>query len=113
MKHLDELSAETLTYFAVTRRRSLGWDKTLPMRMQNRWNDHAKFMDGLAEEGFVVLGGPLGQAEDHFLLIFNATGKEEITARLEKDPWTEMKVLRVTGIEQWEILLRSTSALKS
>jgi len=30
------------------------------MRAQERWEDHAAFMDGLADDGFIVLGGPLG-----------------------------------------------------
>jgi hypothetical protein len=31
------------------------------MREQSRWNEHATFMDGLAEERFILAGGPVGE----------------------------------------------------
>jgi uncharacterized protein YciI len=58
------------------------------MREQERWKDHAAFMDALAEEGFVVLGGPLGEGERRFLLIFNAETGKAVETRLAADPWT-------------------------
>ena len=79
------------------------------MREQKRWSDHARFMDALAEEGFVVLGGPLGEGEKRFLLIFNADREGDVVARLAADPWTQMRLLRVTKIELWEILLKNQS----
>lgn len=60
------------------------------MREQKQWNDHAKFMDYLAEDGFVVLGGPLGEGEKRFLLIFNADSERTVKTRLAADPWTSM-----------------------
>ena len=38
------------------------------MREQERWDEHAGFMDSLAGAGFIVLGGPLGGGEEKFLL---------------------------------------------
>jgi hypothetical protein len=52
-----------VTYYAVTRERGPNWDPARPMREQDGWDDHAAFMDALAEEGFVVLGGPLGEGD--------------------------------------------------
>src|SRR5919201_6907246 len=49
-----------VSYFAVTCRRTGGWDWSRPMRRQVRFDEHAAFMDALVEHGFVVLGGPLG-----------------------------------------------------
>jgi hypothetical protein len=47
--------------FAVARRRGHAWDHARGMREQDAWPEHAEFMDALAEDGFVVLGGqPLG-----------------------------------------------------
>jgi uncharacterized protein YciI len=94
-------------YFAVTRKPGPEWDASLPMRRQKGWKDHASFMDGLAAEGFVVLGGPLGDGEERFLLVFNADGAETIRKRLAADPWTRAGLLRIAKIERWEILLRS------
>jgi hypothetical protein len=66
-------------------------------------------MDALTEEGFVVLGGPVGE-EGHVLLIVDAEGEGEgeIEARLTADLWTPMGLLRTAKIERWEILLGET-----
>ena len=29
------------------------------MREQDGWDEHARFMNGLVDDGFIVLGGPL------------------------------------------------------
>jgi uncharacterized protein YciI len=96
-------------YIAVIRERGSAWNPSLKMREQKRWSDHAKFMDTLAEEGFVVLGGPLGEDEKRFLLIFNADSESTVKTRLAADPWTRMRLLRETKIEPWEILLKGQS----
>ena len=98
-----------MRYFAVTRERGPAWNSSVPMRKQKRWNDHAAFMDALAEEGFVVLGGPLGEGESRFLLIFNADSEKAVETRLAADPWTPMRLLQITKIEPWEILLEKPS----
>jgi hypothetical protein len=56
------------------------------MREQAGWDDHAAFMDGLVAEGFILLGGPLGEGT-RFLHVVAATSPEEIEARLAADPW--------------------------
>jgi hypothetical protein len=33
------------------------------MREQDCWDEHATFMDALADEGSVILGGPLGEGD--------------------------------------------------
>src|SRR5207302_366946 len=70
------------------------------------WDEHAAFMDGLAGEGFIVLGGPLGDGSS-FLHVVDAATEQEITARFAADPWTPMELLRILSIEPWEILLRA------
>ena len=62
------------------------------------------FMDGLVDDGFVVLRGPLGDGSE-ILLIVNGENEGQIRARLRDDPWTPMDLLRVAKIEPWEILL--------
>jgi hypothetical protein len=43
-------------------------DASRPMRQQEQWAEHAPqhaaFMDALADDGFVILGGPLGEQEE-------------------------------------------------
>jgi uncharacterized protein YciI len=75
------------------------------MREQDRWDEHARFMDTLAAEGFLILGGPLGDGK-RILLAVEAVSERAVYARLEGDPWTPMDLLRVTSVEPWEILLR-------
>jgi hypothetical protein len=91
--------------FAVIRARGPGWDAALPLEQQPGWDDHARFMDALYEEGFVVLVGPLEGTRDA-LLIVRAGGEAEIEARLAEDPWSG-RMLVVTRIAPWQIRLGS------
>ncbi|MGH3013080.1 MAG: hypothetical protein ACRDMY_14755, partial [Gaiellaceae bacterium] len=54
-------------------------------------------MDGLVEDGFVVLGGPLGDGE-RVLLVVEAADEREIEARLAADPWLPMGILEIATI---------------
>ena len=76
------------------------------MREQDLWPEHADFMDALAAEGFIVLGGPL-DGGPYVLHIIDAESEERIHERLDEDPWTRNGLLRTTKIEEWEILLRA------
>jgi hypothetical protein len=61
-------------------------------------------MNGLVDEGSIILGGPLGEEGRTFLLIFDAEGEEAIRSKLTADPWpTDM--LRIESITPWEIVL--------
>ncbi len=98
------MSHQPLIYYAVTQERGENWDPRRSMREQKNWEEHARFMDALVEEGFVVLGGPLDDGEK-VLLIINAESRQAIEARLADDPWTPMGVRRIAKVERWEILL--------
>ena len=74
------------------------------MREQDEWDAHARFMDALMEDGFVVLGGPVGDGE-RVLLAVQAEGEREVEARFDEDPWRPMGLLLTARIEPWEILL--------
>ena len=75
-------------YYLVRRARGPGWDHSRPRREQAGWDDHAAFMDALAEDGTIVLGGPVGEGdgEDTLLVVAVAT-VAAIRARLADDPW--------------------------
>lgn len=103
----------SVIYFAVTRVRGENWDVSREMREQEQWDEHARFMDALADEGFIVLGGPLGEGEQQFLMIVNADSKEAIAARFADDPWTPMGLLSIARIERWEILLQAAPQANS
>lgn len=91
-------------YFVVTRQRGSSWDQSRSMPEQKQWAEHAAFMNGLADDGFVVLGGPVGDGT-RILLIVDAESKESIRLRLAEDPWTPLGLLPVTKVEAWQILL--------
>ena len=99
------MSQRPATYFAVIRERGENWNASLPMRQQEQWDEHAAFMDSLAHDGFIILGGPLGDGEKKFLHIIAAESEQAIEARLADDPWTPLRMLRTASIERWEILL--------
>jgi uncharacterized protein YciI len=94
------------TYFAVSESQGPKWDSSRPRRRQDKWDEHAAFMDALVEDGFVVLGGPVGNGDD-VLLILRADSEAEIEARLAEDPWLPMEVLRIAKIDRWQIWLGS------
>ena len=94
-----------MTAFAVLRVPGPAWDRSRPMREQDAWDEHAAFMDRLDEEGFVVLGGPIGDAQLEFLFLVEAESEEAIRVRLDDDPWTPTGQIRVERIEPWQVLL--------
>ena len=89
--------------------RGPAWDYSRGRREQAGWDEHAAFMDALVEEGFVVLGGPIGEGDgDDTLLIVDAESEAAIRARLAEDPWAD-GVLTIKGIEPWSVWLRAPS----
>jgi uncharacterized protein YciI len=93
-------------YFVVSRERGPAWDDARPMREQDGWDDHAAFMDALADEGFIHLGGALGEGDRRFLHIVDAESADAIRERLAADPW-EARQLTTVDIQPWQVLLRS------
>jgi len=98
-----------VTRFAVRRVRGPAWNASLSMRAQARWAEHAAFMNALAAERFVVLGGPLGSGEE-ILLVIDAADEAAVRARLAADPWSGSGILEIKSVEPWTILLDSRSA---
>ena len=97
-------------YYLVERAKGPSWDHSRGRREQPGWDEHAAFMDALAAEGFVVLGGPVGEGEgDNALLVVDADGEGAVRARLADDPWTE-DVLRTESIRPWSIWVRAPEA---
>jgi uncharacterized protein YciI len=74
------------------------------MREQVGWDEHARFMDGLVDAGFILLGGPL-EGERDTLHIVEAESEDEIRRRFAEDPWAQNGMLTPASIERWTILL--------
>ncbi len=83
------------------------WDGSRPLREQDEWDEHARFMDALFDEGFLVMAGPLGDGapEHRVLLIFDADSESAIDARLAEDIWTQTGTLSTVSLERWNVLL--------
>jgi uncharacterized protein YciI len=93
-----------LARYAVRLERGGPWDWSLDMREQSGWDEHARFMDGLVDTGFLLLGGPL-EGDREVLLVVEAESKDAISDRLAEDPWFENGMLRAARVESWTILL--------
>jgi uncharacterized protein YciI len=86
-----------------------GWDPDRGIREQEDWETHAAFMDELAESGFVMMGGPIG--DDGALLLVEAQDETEIRSCMSEDPWARSRLLQIGVIEPWEIWLRGRPGL--
>jgi uncharacterized protein YciI len=76
-------------------------------------NEHATFMNALADEGFVLFGGPLAGSEGgrvRVLLIVEAKSEAEIRRRLADDPWARAEQLVTTRIEPWNVIVGAERA---
>jgi uncharacterized protein YciI len=93
-----------LTYWVVRRRRGGPWDWSRGMREQEGWDEHARFMDSLVDEGFILLGGPLEDDRD-VLHIVAAPSKAAVHERLADDNWTQDGKLETVSVEGWTVLL--------
>lgn len=91
-------------FFAVRVERGGPWDWSRGLREQEGFDEHARFMDLLVDEGFVVLGGPLGDERD-ILHAISAPSEEAVRARLAEDNWAQNGMLTIKSIEPWTILL--------
>jgi uncharacterized protein YciI len=80
------------------------WDWSRGMREQDGWDEHARFMNSLVDDGFIVLGGPL-EGDRETLHVVDAESEEEVRARFAQDNWAQNEMLTVTSVERWTILL--------
>ena len=90
-----------MTIYAVLRRPGPAFDPVLPVDGQEGWPAHAAFMRKQAEEGFVLMAGPLVGAGA--LLIVRADSEEEVAFRLAGDPWMDLGLLAEDRIRRWDL----------
>jgi hypothetical protein len=92
--------------FAVVRTHAEAWQDALPLEEQRDWFAHARFMDGLHADEFILIGGPLEGTPD-VLLAVRAESEDEIYGRFAEDPWTELDLLRLKSVSPWTLRLGS------
>jgi uncharacterized protein YciI len=108
-----------MSYFAVIREAGPAWTDGKGISDQPAVGDHAAFMNVLADQGFVLFGGPLAGSEHgrlRALLIVDAGSEAEIHRRLADDPWVHTGQVLTTSVEPWTIFVgaeRAASALQA
>ena len=89
-------------YLVVLHHSGAEWDQSLPLEAQTHWTEHAAYMDGLVDAGFVVLGGPLD--EYRVVLAVEAESDHAVRATLALDPWFGSH-LTIASVNPWTIRL--------
>jgi uncharacterized protein YciI len=90
-------------FHVVVRRSGPEYDSSRPLEEQSGWGEHASFMDGLVDSGFIVLGGPLAD-EQRVVHAVEAESEDAVRATFARDPWSETHLV-VDTIEPWTIRL--------
>ena len=90
-------------FLVVLRRSGPQWDPSRPLEEQSDWSAHASFMDGLVDDGFIVMGGPLAD-EERVAHAVEAESEDAVLAIFARDPWSETHLL-VDSIDPWTIRL--------
>jgi hypothetical protein len=99
------MCSQRVSHFAVLLDHGPAWDGSRGLREQQGWDEHAEFMDALVDDGFVVLGGPLGDGS-RVLLVCAAASEAAVRERLAADPWHGAAgMLEIASVEPWEVLL--------
>lgn len=94
-------------YFLVENARGPAYDQARGRREQDGWDEHAAFMDALVEDGFIVLGGPMGEGDgDNTLLVIDGPDEASVRTRLAEDPWSET-ILTIDSVRPWSVWLRA------
>jgi hypothetical protein len=93
-----------MMFLVVLRRSGPDYDHSKPLEEQSGWLEHAAFMDGLVDDGFIVLGGVLGD-ELRTAHAVEASSEDEIRERLALDPWSGTHLV-VDSIDPWTIRLQ-------
>lgn len=76
------------------------------MREQEQWPEHVEFINGIADEGFLMVAGPFGDGNPYrAMLVVSADDEVQAAARLEEDPWTTVGVLETKSVEPWNVLV--------
>ena len=93
-----------MTYYAAFLRPGSLWNPDKAVREQPFWDEHARFMDALFEQGMIILGGPFADRSGS-LVIVAADSAAQVYEMYRSDPWTEKDVLVVADVKEWVIFL--------
>jgi hypothetical protein len=94
-------------FLVVLLRSGAEWDASRPLEEQSGWEAHAAFMDGLVDDGFLVLGGPLSD-EHRVAHAVEAESEDAVRDTFARDPWSGTHLV-VDTIDPWTIRLDGRS----
>jgi uncharacterized protein YciI len=92
-------------FHVVLHRSGPQWQPGRPLEEQSGWPEHASFMDGLVDEGLIILGGPLSD-EFRVVHVVEADSEDAVRATFARDPWSRTHLV-VDAIDPWTIRLDS------
>jgi uncharacterized protein YciI len=88
----------------VFRNRGARWNPDKPVREQAYWDEHARFMDSLFDDGRVILAGPFVDGTGSMVILASESA-EAARAMLQDDPWTLQDILVTGEAKEWTIFL--------
>jgi len=97
-----------MSLYAVTREAGPNWVDGNGAFDQPLVNEHAAFMNNLADEGFVLFAGPLAGTEHdriRVLLIADDRSEIDVSRRLSDDPWARSQQVVTTSVEPWTLFV--------
>jgi len=92
------------TFFMVLSKAGPNRDLSKGSRQQAFWDDHAAFIDGLVDDGFITLGGPL-EDEGGAVLVVRAESEDDVRRTLSHDPWYREGMLELMSVKCWTIFI--------
>lgn len=94
-------------FYVLLLRTGPRWREGVPLREQEGFAEHARFVDGLVDAGVIVLGGPL--ADDvRVVHAIEAESEEALREILAADPWSGSHLV-LEEVTPWRILLDGRS----
>ena len=83
------------------------WNWSKGLRDQELFDEHAQFLDGLVDEGYIVLGGPLDERD--VLLVVQSETVASVRSRFAADSWIENGMLTITAVSSMDDLPRGAA----
>ena len=89
---------------AVFQRHGSRWNPDKPVREQAYWNEHARFVDALFDDGVVILAGPFADGSGS-MVILDAESEQAAREIFQNDPWAQKDILVAAVVKEWTIFL--------
>ncbi|MGA7671119.1 MAG: YciI family protein [Nitrolancea sp.] len=92
------------SFFMILSKAGPNRDLSKGSREQAFWDEHAEFIDGLVDDGFITLGGPF-EDEGGAVLVVRAADEAEVRERMKPDPWYRNGLLELVSVKRWTVFI--------